>query len=184
MSTSSASTCGGALVQTTGAVAVLATSALIGAGAAAPASAGTNSTATERGHVIECTGAIGDRSVYASVYENDPYANVIQVVIGDDDHQVGNSREVADGFLDHGKVLGSLRVGKRKVVVSGSAVRVGKRIAVHEQYDDAGQLITVDGIHRRLRTDLEVTWGRRSAPLTCDNAFFYRLQVTKEDVTE
>jgi hypothetical protein len=171
------------LQLTSGALAVLATSALIGAGAAAPASAGTAATTTERGNVIECTGTIDDRSVYVSVYENDTYANVIQVLIGDDDHQVGSSREVADGFLDHGQVLGSLRVGKRKAVVSGSAVRVGKRIAVHEQYDDAGQLITVDGIHRRLRSDLELTWGRRTAPLSCDNAFFYRLRVTKEDVT-
>lgn len=172
------------LQLTTGALAVLASSALIGAAAAAPAHAGTTTTTTERGNVIECTGTIAGRSVYASVYENDPYANVIQVLIGDDDNQVGNSREDADGFLDHRRVHGSLRVGGKKAVVSGSAVRVGKRIPVHEQYDDAGQLITVDGVHRRLRTDLELTWGRKTAPLTCDNAFFYRLEVTKEDITE
>jgi hypothetical protein len=172
------------LQLTHGALAVLATSALVAAAAAAPAHAGTTTTTTERGNVIECTGTIGDHPVYASVYENDTYANVIQVLIGDDDHQVGNSREVADGFLDHRQVLGSLRVGQKLAVVSGSAVRVGKRIPVHEQYDDAGQLITVDGIHRRLRTDLELTWGRKTAPLTCDIAFFYRLGVTKEDVTE
>lgn len=170
--------------STSGALAVLATSALIGLGAAGPANAGTTTTTTERGNVIECTGTINDRAVYASVYENNTYANVIQVLIGDDDHQVGNSREVADGFLDHGKVYGSLRVGQKKAVVRGSAVRVGRRIPVHEQYDDAGQLITVDGIHRRLRTDLRLTWGRKTVPLTCDNAFFYRLQVTKEDITQ
>ena len=171
------------LQLTSGALAVLATSALIGAAAAAPAHAGATTTTTERGNVIECTGTIDGRPVYASVYENDTYANVVQVLIGGDDDQVGNSREDADGFLDHQKVYASLRVGGKKAVVSGSAVRVGRRIPVHEQYDDAGQLITVDGIHRRLRTDLELAWGKKTAPLTCDNAFFYRLQVTKEDIT-
>jgi hypothetical protein len=140
-------------------------------------------TPNERGHVIECTGTIRDRPVHASVYENNTYANVIQVLIGDDENQVGNSREVAEGFLDHRQVHGSLRVGENRAVVSGSAVRGGKRIPVHEQFDDAGQLITVDGIHRRLRTDLRLGWGRKTVQLTCDNAFFYNLQVTKEDIT-
>jgi hypothetical protein len=179
--------------HTSGTLAVLATSALIGLGGAGTANAlaadaprtafGTTTTTHERGHVIECTGIIGDRSVYASVYENSTYANVIQVLIGDDENQVGNSREVAEGFLEHEQVHGSLRVGPKRAVVSGAAERVGKRIPVHEQYDDAGQLITVDGIHRRLRTDLTLSWGRRTVPLDCDNAFFYRLQVTKEDIT-
>jgi hypothetical protein len=169
--------------STSGALAVLATSALIGLGAAGPANAGTTTTTNERGNVIECTGTINDRAVYVSVYENNTYANVIQVVIGDDEDQVGSSREVADGFIDHKRVHGSLKVGQKRAVVTGRASRFGPKIPVHDQYDDAGQLITVDGIHRRLRTDLQLTWGRAAAPLTCDTAFFYNLQVTKEDIT-
>jgi hypothetical protein len=177
--------------QTLGSLAALTTTALIGLGSAVPASAMTadavptsgTTTTIERGNVIECTGTLDGRPVHASLYENSRYTNVIQVLVGDDGDQVGNSREVAEGFLDHRAVRGSLRVGGKKAVVRGTAARIGKRIAVHDAFDDAGQHITVDGFHRRLATDLELRWGRRTTALTCDNAFFYRLQVTKEDVT-
>lgn len=176
---------------TLGALAAVATSALTGLGIAAPATAMTASadqvtastTTHEVGNVIECTGTIRGRAVWASLYENNTYANVIQVVIGDDEDQVGNSREVAAGFIDHQQVHGSLKVGGKKAVIDGTASRHGKRKPVHEEYDDAGQHITVDGYHRRLDADLTLTWRQRTAPLTCDNAFHYDLQVTKEDIT-
>lgn len=176
---------------TIGSLAALATSALIGLAVAAPANALLADAATpiattisnERGNLLECTGTIKGRAVYASLYENNLYVNVIQILIGDDGDQVGGSREVEAGFIDHRQVRGSLRVDGRKAVVSGTATRVGKRIAVHEEHDDAGQLITIDGYHRRLANDLELTWAGRTKQLTCDNAFFYNLQVTKEDAT-
>ena len=37
--------------------------------------------------------------------------------------------------------------------------------------------------HRKLAKDLTLTWRSRTVPLDCDNAFFYDLQVTKEDIT-
>ena len=177
---------------TRGTLAVLATSALIGLGSAAPAtsatadshrSASTTATTTtqERGIVIECSGKLGGKAVWTSLYENDQYVNVIQVVIGDDG--TGNSREVEKGFLEDGKVRGSVRVAGTRALITGTAHRVGDRIAVHEEHDDAGQLITVDGFHRRLATDLVLKYGTRTRPLTCDPAFFFNLQVTKEDIT-
>ncbi|MFC4785145.1 hypothetical protein ACT8ZV_11745 [Nocardioides sp. MAHUQ-72] len=178
---------------TLGALAAAATSALTGLGIATPATAAPaptsfaaqaeTTTTHEVGNVIECTGTIRGRSVWASVYENNTYANVIQVVIGDDGDQVGNSREDADGFIDHRQVLGALKVDGKRAVIEGRAVRVGSREQVHEEYDDAGQLVTVDGFHRRLSTDLTLTWRHRTRPLTCDTAFHYDLQVTKEDIT-
>jgi hypothetical protein len=171
-----------------GALAAVATSALTGLGTVAPAAgsvpaAGEATTTHETGNVIECTGTIRHRAVWASVYENDTWTNVVQVVIGDDGDQVGNSREVAAGFLDHRRVHARLRVGHRPAVIEGHAARQGRRTPVHEEYDDAGQHVTVDGFHRALATDLTLTWRHRTVPLTCDNAFHFDLEVVKEDVT-
>ena len=176
-----------------GALAAVATSALLGLGVAAPASAqapaapapaaqATTTTTHEVGNVLECTGTIRGRAVWASLYENNTAGNIIQVVIGDDDDQVGGSREVADGFIHEKQVFGALRLDGKRVVIKGHASRFGKRIPVHDEFDDAGQHIVVDGFHRKLATDLTLTWRSRTKRLSCDNAFFYNLQVTKEDI--
>jgi hypothetical protein len=162
----------------TGALAVVATSGLIGQGF--PASAGEPTTTRERGLVIECTGTIKGEPVYTSLYENDTVRNTIQIVIGDDDHQVGGSRDTDRDFRDGRQVRGTLEVAGRRALVEGTARKVGERVAVHEEHDDAGQHITIDGFHRRLATDLTLSWKGATAPLTCDNAFLYDLQVTKE----
>ncbi len=176
-----------------GALAAVATSALTGLGIATPANAmspssepvTTNATTTshEFGNVIECTGTIRGRAVFASLYENNTVKNAIQVVIGDGDHQVANGREVTDRFIHAKQVYGSLKVGGKLAVVEGHASRYGKRKPIHEEYDDAGQHITVDGFHKKLATDLTLTRRHRTVQLTCDNAFHYDLQVTKEDIT-
>ncbi len=161
-----------------GALAVVATSGLIGLGH--PASAGEPTTTRERGLVIECTGTIKGRPVYTSLYESNVASNTIQIVIGDDSHQVGGSRDTERDFRDGRQVRGVLKVAGHRALVDGTARKVGARTAVHEEHDDAGQHITVDGFHRRLATDLTLSWRGATAPLTCDNAFVYDLQVTKE----
>jgi hypothetical protein len=165
-----------------GALAVAATSALVGPGGAAHA--GEPTTTRERGIVVECAGTVGGRSVYASLYENNHYGNELQIVIGDDDHQVGGSRRDRDGFLDHGRVTAAMKVGGKRALITGTARKVGDRIPVSDEYDDAGQHITATGFHRRLHTDLELTWRGRSVPLDCGNAFAYRLTVTKESTVD
>lgn len=175
---------------TLGALAAAATSALTGLGIAspatalAPATAPATTTSSEVGNVVECTGTIRGRAVYASLYENNTYANVIQILIGDDGEQVGGAREVEDGFIHEKQVHGTIKVGGNRAVVDGYASRYGKRIPVHEEYDDAGQHIAVDGFHRKLATDLTLNWRHRATQLTCDNAFHYDLQVTKEDIAQ
>jgi hypothetical protein len=167
----------------TGGLAVVATSALIGLGTPASAMTGLGAseptTNREKGIVLECHGTIKGRDVYASLYENNTVTNTIQILIGDDAAQVGGSRDTDRDFLDGGKVRGVLEVGGSRAVIAGTARRVGKLVAVHEEHDDAGQLITVDGTHRRLANDLELTWKGRTAPLDCDAAFAYNLTVTK-----
>lgn len=169
-------------------LATLAAATLVALGAAGPATSATaeafrsaTTTTHERGIVLECTGRLAGKHVFASLYENDAFVNVIQVVIGDDGN--GASREVEQGFLDDGRVRGSVRVDGKRALVTGTAHRVGKRIPVHEVHDDAGQHITVDGYHRRLANDLVLTYAGRTRPLTCDTAFAFNLQVTREDVT-
>ena len=151
-----------------------------------PASAGhtarsTGETTKERGYVIECTGIHRGQEAWVSLYENDTYTNVIQVVVGDDG--TGVSREVKTGFVDHGDVRGSLRLKGRRLVVEGNANRVGPRIPVHEEHDDAGQHIVADGYHKALRTDLSMRWMKHTIALDCPNAFFFKLNVTKTDIT-
>ena len=167
-----------ALGLITGALAVVATSGLVGLGT--PASAGEPTTTRERGIVIECTGTIKGQPVYTSLYESNVAPNTIQILVGDDDHQVGGSRDTATDFRDGRQVRGTLKVGGSRALVSGTARTVPGRIPVHEEHDDAGQHITVDGFHRNLDTDLTLRWKHRSAPLECGTAFVYNLRVTKE----
>ena len=161
----------------TGALAVVATSSLIGSGAAAYA--GEPATTTETGILLECSGTWKGEDVYASLYENNTYGNTIQIVIGDGDI-AGGSRETTKDFKDGRQVRGVLKLNGKRAVIEGTARPVGKKILVHEEHDDAGQHITVDGTHRRLANDLELTWKGTTVPLDCENAFVYDLQVTKE----
>ena len=68
--------------------------------------------------------------------------------------------------------------GKQATII-GTASRIGKRTHVHEELDDAGNHVVSDGWHRRLENDLVLTYAGKTVELTCDPAFFYRLEVTK-----
>ena len=158
--------------------------AIVGLGS--PATALTADTAAsettrERGVVIDGSGTYRGAETYVSVYENDVYANVFQVVVGDDG--LGNIRESEDGFVEKKQVRATLKLAGKKVLVTGTAKPYGKKVAVHEEHDDAGQHIVVDGVHRKLRTDLTMRWKGRTVDLTCADAFRYDLQVTKTDTT-
>ena len=162
----------------TGALAVVATTALMGGSAEAQEPTTTH----EHGIVIECTGTIGHRDVWTSIYENNTVKNVVQVVVGD--NGLGASRESARAFKVDRGVRATLQLAGKRVVIEGTARQVGKRTSVHEEHDDAGQHITIDGTHRRLATHLTMDWKGHSVPLTCDNAFAYDLQVTKESTVD
>ena len=164
----------------TGVLAVVATTVPSGLGVAAQASEPT--TTHERGIVVECTGTVHGRDVFASLYENDTFGNTLQIVIGDDGDQVGGSRPDADGFRTGRTVRGAMSVDGNRAFVAGTARRVGHRTTVDETYDDAGQLVTTTGFHRRLATEVTITWRHRTAPLDCDPAFRYDLTVVKQPI--
>ncbi len=158
------------------------------AAGSAPASAmqtddfGTPTSERERGIVMECYGSADGLQAYASLYENDKYGNVLQVVLGDPDDGNGRSKEVKQAFLKNGKVRASISVDGDKAKIRGTARKVGTKKKVHEVHDDAGYLITIDGTHRRLATDLVLSYDGVRVPLTCDPAFRYDLMVVKEQI--
>jgi hypothetical protein len=164
---------------TTGILAAVATSSLIGMGSAAQA--GESTTTTEKGTVLECSGTWRGEHVFSSLYENETYGNTIQVVIGDGD-VAGASRNTTRDFLDGRSVRGVLKLDGRRALIEGRAHAVGKTTAVHEELDDAGQHITTDGTHRRLASTLRLTWKGTTVPLDCADSFVYDLQVTKEPI--
>jgi len=165
----------------TGALAVFASSSLIGLGGAAYA--GEPTITTETGTVLECSGTWKGEHVYASLYENSNAGNVMQVVIADGD-VAGGGRETTEAFKDGRQVRGVMQLNGKRAVIEGTAKVVGKKTAVHEEHDDAGQHITVDGTHRRLAADLEFTWKGTTVPLDCAESFVYDLQVTRESTVD
>ena len=163
-------------------LAFLATSALIGLGAAAtPANAGTATTEKERGIVLQCTGAAHGLSAYVDLYENDKYGNVVQVILNDNP-DTAKSREPAKDFLVDGKLKTGVTIKGKRATIVGTAERVGPKKHVHEVHDDAGQHIVADGFHRRLANDLVLKYGTKTVPLDCAPAFYYNLTVTKEPI--
>jgi hypothetical protein len=171
---------------TTAALALVATTALIGLGtvtatALAPAGTAAPRTVKEKGIVLECTGSAHGLDGYVNVYENDPYGNYFQVIL-DGDPELARSREPAD-IWSEGRIRASVRIDGGRALVFGTARKVGRATKVHEEYDDAGQHIVADGIHRRLRNALVLRYDDTRVRLTCDPAFFYNLDVTKTDST-
>lgn len=137
-------------------------------------------TVRERGEAIDCTGTLRGREVFTSVYDNDAYTNVVQVVLREG---VGGSRQTDRPFVEGRDVRAQLRVDGVRTVVVGTVRRVGERTPVSEVREDAGQRITVEGWNRPLRTDLVLRRAGRTVPLTCAGAFAYDLQVTREDIS-
>lgn len=136
-------------------------------------------TSTETGHVVECTGALKGRPVFASVYENDQFGNEVFVHVGEDGDEVGATRTTDEPLLVDGEIATGLKLDGKRARLTGTAERVGKKIAVHEEHDDAGYHIVIDGFHKKLDSELAMTWRGRTVPLTCDTAFFYDLVVEK-----
>ena len=77
---------------------------------------------------------------------------------------------------EHGEMI--LDLGGRPAELSGTTARTGVRTAVHEEHDDAGEHVVVDGVHRELDTELALVWRGRGAPLEC-TGFAFDLQVTR-----
>jgi hypothetical protein len=133
----------------------------------------------ERGIVLECVGQAHGVRIYASVYENDRYGNTVQVVVGDPDDGLGNSKQTDEKFVVDGVVKASVKVDGKRALVEGVVDRHGPRTKVYDEYTDAGFLIKTRGYHRQLLTDMGARYAGKSVPLACDTAFVYDLEVKK-----
>ena len=172
-----------AAALTATALLTLATPGHAGAAEGDPTTDPATETTTETGHVVDCTGTWKGRPVFASVYENDQFGNEVNVSVGEDGDEVGATRTTDAPLLVDGEIATGLRLDGRRARIAGTYERVGKKIAVHEEHDDAGYHIVVDGFHKRLDTDLAMTWRRTTVPLSCDTAFLYDLVVQKTPTT-
>ena len=133
----------------------------------------------ERGIVLECNGDAHGLQVWTSVYENQRYGNTVQVVIGDPDDGHGSSKSTEDKFVVDGVVKAAVKIDGKRALIEGVVQRHGARTTVYDEYVDAGFLIKTRGYHRQLLTDMGARYAGTSAPLVCDTAFVYDLEVKK-----
>ena len=134
---------------------------------------------SERGIVLECQGEAHGLRVWTSVYENQRYGNVVQVVIGDPDDGNGSSKNTEDKFVVDGVVKATVKVDGARALIEGVVQRHGARTKVYDEYEDAGFLIKTRGYHRQLLTDMGARYAGHGIPLACDTAFVYDLEVKK-----
>ncbi len=181
----------------TGALAVAATSALIGLGAA-PGNAQlpdahtpdaqtpdpmTPGVTHERGKLLECTGRAGTTPVRANIYQNRTYGNHLEVLVHDGTpDEAGVSREAATPYVVGHRVRATAKIDGKRVTISGTAKPTGKVKRVHEVVEDAGLRIVSKGTHKLLTPALTIRYGGRSGGLTCDHAFAFDLKVTKTSI--
>ncbi len=148
---------------------------------AAPAHAET-STHREKGVLVECAGTWRTRPVTVSVYENRTYGNEVLVAIGAEDQEAFWISQPEGRLVRRGEMQQGGELSGRKVVLAGTVVRDGDPVEVHDEFDDAGQHVVVDGVHKPLAADLVLTWRKRNAVLDCSSAFRFDLTVTKTDI--
>lgn len=142
----------------------------------------TSETTQEKGVLLECAGSWKDRPVFVSVYENRTFGNELVVAVGAEDQESFWITNPEGRMVRRGEIQQEGRMDGRLVVLAGRVTRDGEPVEVHEEREDAGQHIVVDGIHKPLDSDLVLTWKKRNADLVCDNAFRYYLTVTKTPI--
>ena len=173
----------------TSALAVAATSALVGLGTAPGNAQIPDSmqpgTARERGALIECTGRAGKTPVLVNIYQNRTYGNYLEMTVDDGTPaEVSRVVESRTKFITGPKVRAASKIGGRKILIAGTAKQTGKTRKVNEVVEDAGYRIVSKGTHKLLKPVLTVTYGGRTGRLTCDNAFLFDLKVTKTPMVD
>ena len=147
-----------------------------------PTSEPTSETTQEKGVLLECAGSWKDQPVFVSVYENRTFGNELVVAVGAEDQESFWITNPEGRMVRRGEIQQEGRMDGKLVVLAGRVTRDGEPVEVHEEREDAGQHIVVDGIHKPLDADLVLTWKKRNADLDCDNAFRYDLTVTKTPI--
>jgi hypothetical protein len=174
----------------TGALAVAATSALVGLGASTASAQipgqPAEGTTHERGTLIECTGTVGDTPVRANIYQNRTYGNFLELLVHDGTKQeAGASLEKRKPFVTGTKVRAAGKVGGHRLRITGTAKPTGEVKRIREVIpNDGGMRIVTTGTHRLLAPVLTASYDGETGTLTCDNAFHFRLKVTKTSIVD
>ncbi|MBA2952675.1 hypothetical protein GON03_21875 [Nocardioides sp. MAH-18] len=174
----------------TGALAVAATSALVGLGAGTASAQSpdpmTEGTSHERGTLIECTGTVGDTPVRANIYQNRTFGNFLELLVADGTpDEAGASLEKKKPFVTGTKVRAAAKVGGHRLTITGTAKPTGETEHIREVIpNDGGLRIVTTGTHLLLAPVLTATYDGETGALTCDNAFRFRLKVTKTSIVD
>lgn len=132
-------------------------------------------TETERGIVLEGTGAWRGQDVRVFVYENQRHGNTLQIVVGDPDgqHAIG-AGEGRDAYVTDGVLNVGLDVDGDLAVVKGTVTEAGAPLPVVEDQPD-GELVSSSGTHTPLRVQATFTYRGESVALQFPQAFGFDL---------
>lgn len=156
----------------------------------APASAaGTSTTTHERGYAMTCTGERAGTSAFVELYTNNTVTVPAVIVLEGPNGTVVSTDDTAPARITKGKVRADAdlmdletKAPAGEARVKGTYRATGEPTAVHDVFDDAGELIEVTGTNQALSTKLKLKVGRTTYPLTCDPAFRFDLTVTKTPI--
>ncbi len=161
--------------------AMLALAAPTGAATSGATTADGSTTERQRGVVMSCFGEADGLAAFVELYQNSRYPNSVAITLNEDP-ETSASRQPQNKVLQDGVVRTGVTIDGERARVRGTATRVGKRIPVHFEIDDAGYHIEDDGHHRRLQHDLVLIYSGTTVPLDCQDAFFFDLTTTRTPI--
>ncbi|MFD3537827.1 hypothetical protein [Streptomyces sp. NPDC058664] len=154
---------------------------------ATPATAADSAVITyEKGHVLSCTGQVGQRSATVELYDNSLHGSFVNVHVEGPDGEYGGG-STPTRLFDHGSINAKLsieRLGEEPraagtAVIKGLYAPKGKPKPVHDVYEDGGWSIVSEGTQQRLKSKVIIHVLGKTARLDCTEAFTYDLKVTK-----
>ncbi|MDF1602537.1 hypothetical protein [Nocardioides sp. YIM 152315] len=165
-----------------GALAVVATSALVGLGTT---TASARTTTHEVGTVIECAGHAGKVPVRVNLYESKTHGNTLEVLVHDGTgREAGRTVETRKPFVVGEDVLARTRVGGKRVRFHGTTEPTGEVKRIRRVEEDAGQRIVTNGTHTILDPKIVAVYAGKQGRLTCDHAFDFDQLVRRTSLVD
>ncbi len=130
------------------------------------------------GTVLEGTAQAGT-AVMVTLYENSLHGSLVQVVLGDPEEDHIGALEQEGAFVRDGVLDVTVDVHGTPVRLHGTVVPSGRPTRLTEPVQDGGEQIVTKGTHTQLATDVTVTVGGVSAPVSFAPAFGFDLETRK-----
>ena len=132
----------------------------------------------EVGKVLEGT-AVAGTPVMVTLYENSLHGSSLQVVLGDPELDQFGYVEQPGAFIEGGVLDVTVDVQGTPVRFRGTVTPSGRPEKVVEPLQDNGERIITKGTNTQLATDVTVTVGGVSAPVSFAPAFAFDLESRK-----